>query len=247
MSNLSRLSLLFALLLAPACTVGEVIGGPAGGDDTDVGGDDEVGLGPDGSVADPEEFSVSMTPLSITTTLGTTSHYSLALQSDNFAGPVTLAATGVPAGATVTFTPPAPTLTLDGSVTVDVAIVINTEFIAGTSTIGIDATATPGLRSASGQYVVTPDYILDITPGTGGGAHPFPGTLRLPLGTELHIRNLDTAGHRIHSDGGLGFAHQGATMPQGAEYAMTPGEAASYTFYCHDHNVGSGVTNLVVQ
>jgi len=246
MSNLSRSALLLALLVAPACTVGEVIGGPSG-DDTGLGGDDEVGVGPDGSVADPEEFSVAMTPPSITTTLGTTSHYTLTLQSDNFAGPVTLAATGVPTGATVTFTPPAPTLPLDGTVTVDVAVVITAEFIAGTSTIGVDATATPGLRSATGEYVVTPDYILDITLGTGTGAHPFPSTLRLPLGTELHIRNVDTTGHRIHSDGGLGFVHQPATMPQGAEYAITPGEVAAYTFYCHDHNVGSGVTNLVVQ
>lgn len=244
MSNLPRIGLLLSLLV-PACTVGEVLPG-GGGDDQIGGGDDTSGVGPDAAVEAPEDFSLAMTPPAIDTTLGTTTHYTLTLQSDNFAGPVTLTATGVPTGATATFAPASVTLPLDGQVTVDLAIVTTSEFAAGTSTIAVEAVAAPGTHSASGSYVVANEYIYTIG-AVGTGAHGFPSTMRLPLGAKLTIKNGDTIGHRIHSDGGAGFPHQDATMPAGASYSVTPGDVGGYTFYCHDHGVGVGVTNLVVQ
>lgn len=235
------------LLLLPACTVGEVIGTPGGGDDT--GGDDISEVGPDAMPAeDPENFTMTMSPSTLTTTLGTTSHYTLTLTSDNFTGPVTLALTGVPAGWTTTFNPANPVVPLDGELIVDLAVMLPTDTDATTTTIGVTAWADgPGTKAAQASMTVTNDYILEIANGTGTGSHGMPGTLNLPLGATLHIQNGDLTPHRIHSDGGLGFPHQDASMAQGAEYTVTPGEISSYSFYCHDHGVGTGVTNLVVQ
>ncbi len=237
---------LLALLLLPACTVGE-IGDLGGGDDTSSG-DDISEVGPDAAPAESHDFTMAMTPPTITTTLGTTSHFTLTLTSDNFTGPVTLALTGVPSGWTPTITPANPIVPLDGMVTVDVAIAQPQTMAGATATIGVSASAA-GIAPKTGQstLTVTNDYIVTIPAGTGTGSHSLPGTLNLVLGATLHIKNGDTTLHRIHSDGGLGFPHQDTDMAQGEEYTVTPGEVSSYSFYCHDHGVGTGVTNLLVQ
>src|SRR5689334_11199405 len=91
---------LLAFLLATplaACTVGDITGGGGGGDDgvSDDSSGDDVAAGPDAAVAD---FSVAMSPTTQATTLGTSSHYTVTLDSSHFAGSVTLTATGVPTG-----------------------------------------------------------------------------------------------------------------------------------------------------
>lgn len=244
--------LLVLALAAPlaACTVGE-IAGPGGGDDT-VGGDDDPVGGDDDPAATPDaatpDFVAVMTPPTIDTTLGTISRYTITLDSTNFAGPVSLVATGVPEGWTAEFDPSAGvTLPLDGQATVDLVITVPSNAAASTATIGVDATAAPGLRQVSAQLAVANEYILTIPSGAGEGTHQMPGTLNLKLGATLRITNGDTIAHRVHSNGGAGFPHQDASMGQGESYVVTPGEAANYTFYCHDHGEGTGVTSLAVR
>jgi len=195
------------------------------------------------------DYSLTMTPPTASTTLGTVTNYSLALTSSNFEGPVTLTATGLPASWTAEFSPPSPTLELDGSTIVALTITVpaNADAAPTGMTIGVDALAEPGLRQASSVMTVANEYVLSIPAGTGTGSHQFPGRIDLKLGATLRIANGDTTLHRIHSNGGPGFPHQETSMGQGEAYVVTPEDVGGYLFYCHDHGEGTGVTNLVVQ
>jgi plastocyanin len=239
----SARSLLASLLLAPlaACTVGDITGAGGGaGDDVE----DDPGVAPD--AAPPPDFAVTLAPARLETTLATESTFTLTLTSERFTGPVSLAATGVPEGYTARFAPTAVTLPVDGVATVELIVAVPAGASGAAATIGVEATAAPGLRQASAELEVAPVFVLDLPTGTGTGAHPFAPTLELKLGTTLRIRNLDATGHRIHSDGGPGFPHQPATMVQGQEYVVTPGDVGNYRYYCHDHGEGRGVTRLTV-
>jgi hypothetical protein len=228
--------------LVAACTVGEITG-PGAGDDV---GDDDVG--PDGGEAGPPDFAISMSPPQVATRLGTENRYSVTLASSDFTGPVSLIATGVPEGWSARFEPSAVTLPMNGGVTVQLVVDVPSTAIAENVTLGVDASAAPGLRQASAQLQVANEYLLEIAAGAGEGAHGLPGRIDLALGATLRIRNGDaTTLHRIHSDGGPGFPHQEVSMGVGEEYAVTPGDVGQYVFYCHDHGVGTGVTDLVVQ
>ena len=90
-------------------------------------------------------------------------------------------------------------------------------------------------------------HYVYIPLGTGSGTHPFPAQFRIRLGAVLHILNEDTAPHRIHSDGLPGFPHQDFSMGQGQEFVVTPSEVGPYPFYCHDHLIGSGASQLLVE
>jgi hypothetical protein len=219
-----------------------------GGDDDSSGDDsgDDVGAGPDAAPA--PDFAVSVSPTNAATTLGTETRYTITLDSANFTGDVALSAQGVPAGWTATFTPsPSVTMPLDGSVVAELVIAVPSDAAASNANIVITAAGAPGTRTAVGALAVANEYVFDIPDGTRNGAHPFPGTLRLKLGAKLRLRTMDTmAPHRIHSDGGLGFPHQDASMTAGQEYDATPGEAGTFRFYCHDHGEGLGATNLTV-
>jgi hypothetical protein len=241
---------LLALLLATplaACTAGDITGG-GGGDDgvSDDSSGDDVAAGPDASVQD---FSVSMSPTTVATTLGTENHYTVTLDSSHFSGPVTLTATGVPAGWNVTFSPSATvTVPEDGQVTADMTVAVPTDVAGMNANVGVMAQAAPGQRSATGALNVANEYDLIIPDGTKNTTHPFPSTLRLKVGVTLKIKTLDSqAPHRIHSDGGDGFPHQDTDMTNGQSYDVTPTDTtATYHFYCHDHGEGLGATNLTM-
>jgi hypothetical protein len=239
------LALLLSLPLA-ACTAGDITGG-AGGDDSsgdDSSGDDVAG-GPDAAVAD---FSIALSPTQQATTLGTETRYTVTLDSSNFSGAVTLAATGVPESWNATFEPsPTVNMALDGTTTATLVVTVPSDAIASNASIGVTASGAPGTRASTGALQVANEYILDIPDGTKNNLHPFPTELQLRLGVTLRIRTLDTqAPHRIHSDGGVGFPHQDTSMTAGQEYDVQPGESGAFRFYCHDHGEGLGATNLTI-
>jgi plastocyanin len=242
MTSVQRvLALLLAAPLA-ACTVGDITGGNSGDDD---GSGDDVSGGPDAAVQD---FAITMSPTQANTTLGTETHYTVTLDSSNFAGAVTLTATGVPETWSYAFVPSATvTVPLDGQITAELVVTVPPDAIASTASLGVSAAGTVGTRTIAGSLVVANEFIIDLPDGTKNGTHPFPPNLQLRVGTTLRVRTLDTqAPHRIHSDGGLGFPHQDTSMTAGQEYDALPGEAGSYRFYCHDHGEGLGATNLTM-
>ncbi len=240
---------LLALLALPfaACTVGEITGG--GGDDVggdDVVGDDDPGPAPDAAVE--PAYAIAVTPPTQTTNLGTVLRYQVVLSSTNFTGAVDLAATGVPESWTATFEPSASiNVPLDGTATAELVVTVPTDGEAAVAAISIDATGAPGAHSAVTSMTVANELVVEWGAGTGAGAHAMPGNLAMRLGATLHIRNGDTAQHRVHSDGGPGFPHQDNNIGQGQEYVVVPGDVGGYRFYCHVHGDGSGVTNLTVR
>lgn len=257
--RLSSVRALLALGLATplaACTVGD-LSGPGGGGGGGGGGGDDIGdddpLPPD--AAPVPDYALSISPPMITTTLGTTSEYTLTLQSDYYEGPVDLAVTGLPETWVATFDPEIVVVALNGTTTVRLSIAVPSNGAAtyddpaavATAPITVEATATPGARTALAELAVENHLYVDIPElGAPNGPHEFPGRIDLKLGAKLSIRNSDDATHRIHSDGGAGFPHQDDDMAQGQAYTVTPGDLGQYRFYCHSHGEGTGVTNLVV-
>lgn len=231
-------------LVASACDVGSV--GNPGDDDPTV----DAAVLPIDAPPTPT-FAVTVSPPTATTTLGTTTTFTVTLTSSHFAGAVDLAATGASAGWTVTFDTPSVTLADGGTATATATVRVPSNGDAAPTGAALTFGATSPAYSSSGSaaLTVTNDFNVDIG-AVGGGQHfgALRGTtLRLKAGTRLHIRNNDTIAHRIHSGGGVGgFDHQAANMNGGGSYDVTPTDGAD-SFYCHVHGVGTGSVNLVIE
>lgn len=243
---------LLALALGPlaACTLGDITpggpGNPGGGDDV-TSGDDTSGGAPD--AAPTPDFTASMSPTQQATSLGTTSRYTITLDSSNFMGPVTLAATGAPASWNVSFDPmDTVTVPMNGQATVDMVVQVPSDGDAGNMNLAVTATGSAGTKQVGASLAVANEYVITIANGTGSSAHPFfPQQLTLKIGATLKIKDADTStAHRIHSDGGPGFPHQDNDMAAGQEYDITPSASGAYYFYCHDHGEGLGATDLTM-
>jgi len=118
--------------------------------------------------------------------------------------------------------------------------------------VALDVAAHAGANTAhaTANLNMLNEVDIVILDGTGAfGAHPFPPSMTIKLGTMLRFIDQDsTTPHRIHSNGGTGFPHQASDMFQGQEYDVTPGDTATvYYFYCHDHGETVGNTHLTVE
>ncbi|AKU99172.1 hypothetical protein AKJ09_05836 [Labilithrix luteola] len=201
--------------------------------------------GEDAEAAPAPDFTIAMNPPSITTTLGTVSHYTITLTSAGFSGPVSLVASGLPTGWTATFTPDIPTLDANKTVTVDVKVDVPIPVSGFNATLQVTAKAASLEHSASSLLNVASKYVLTIANGAGGGNHGFPTNLRIKVGTTLVVRNEDTTAHQMHYS--APFAHQSAPMGQGEEYAQTAtATATSVETYCHSHGPAGSSINLAI-
>lgn len=194
------------------------------------------------------DFALSLDPTESNTTLGTTTHYTVTIASTGgYAGDVDLSAIDVPSSWTAQVVPPTVTLSANGMTTADLAITVPTNGAAISATPGVSGNGSPGTHAANAMLTVANEVIIPFAAaGIGAGNHNLPATMSINLGTTLRFVNYDSVGHRVHSDGGLGFPHQGASMGNGQEYDVTPGEVGSYRFYCHDHGEATGATDLTV-
>ena len=246
----SRLGLLpaIALLGLAACEVGVT---PAA---DDVGGDDDD-VQPDAREIDAPAatYSLAVTPPTAATTLGTDTTFTVTVDPQHWSGPITLAATGVPATWNVQITPATLTVT-DGvaaTATVRVTVPSNGDAAPTGATLAIDATSTAaGARSATASLTVAKTLIVTIGNPVGTGTHfgaRNGSLLRVKSGTRLEIQNDDGTAHRIHTGGGIGgFIHQPTNMGTGQMYAVTVTDGSD-VFYCHVHERGAGEVNLVVE
>lgn len=236
----------FALVALAACDVGMVGPNPSGDDVPDVDAGVVVPIdAPSASVA------LAVSPANATTTLGTETTFTVTVTASHFSGPVTLAATGAPAGWAVTVQPTSVTLADGGSATATVKVRVPSNGTPAPTGQALAIAATGAAVSASGDaaLTVTNDYLVGVGQ-VGGGTHwgaMNGGTIRIKAGTRLHIRNDDTIAHRIHTGGGVGgFDHQGTSMGPGGSFDVTPTDGSDI-FYCHDHGQGTGQVNLVIE
>ncbi len=239
-------ALSFALVALAACDVGSVGPGPGGDDEPDV--DAGVVVPIDAPAA---AVALGVTPATATATLGTETTFTVTVTSSHFAGPVTLAATGAPAGWVVAVQPTSVTVADGGTATATVTVRVpsNGAPAPAGQTLTIAATGAAVTASSAAALTVTNDYVIGVGPA-GAGTHwgaMNGGVIRIKAGTRLHIRNDDTTAHRIHTGGGVGgFDHQGANMGPGGSYDVTPTDGSD-TFYCHVHGQGTGEVNLVIE
>ncbi|MEZ4402286.1 MAG: hypothetical protein R3B06_19835 [Kofleriaceae bacterium] len=236
--------LVFPLAILAACDVGSVTPG---------GGDDVPGVDAAIPVDAPiPTFAVAVDPPAASTSLGTVTSFTVTLTSSHFAGPVTVAATGAPAGWSVEVLPATITLGDGGTATAQVKVTVPSNAPAAPAGQDLAISATAPAYSASGSAALTVANEFTLNIGQAGGGIHFGamngGVVRLRAGTLFHIKNDDTGtAHRIHTGGGIGgFDHQGSDMAPGGSYDVTP-TGGSDSFYCHDHGQGSGEVNLVIE
>jgi hypothetical protein len=153
------------------------------------------------------DFTVSGSPASRTVSPGNSASYDIAIApTGGFAGSVSLAATGLPAGATATFTPNPAT----GSSTMTIATGAATP--TGTSVVTIAGTAGSQTRSATVTLVVSqPDFSLAASPASQtvsqGASTTYNVTVTPVAGFNLPV-SLDATG-----------------LPSGAAAAFNPNPA----------------------
>lgn len=227
-----------------------------GGDDTttdDAGGD--IDARPvDAAVADTSSaasVSIVMTPPTTSTTLGTSTRFTVKITSNNFAGTVNLASSGGPADWTKTL-PSTVTLTSGQVQNVNFDVTVAPNGSAATAGAALTVSATINSMSPvtdSSTLTVANEYILPIANGVGTGAHWGALTnLTLRNGSTFTIRNDDGIPHQIHAGGVIaGVAHQAAMMNTGQSYSVVLGGTGTDTIYCHVHGQGTGQFTLTSQ
>lgn len=186
------------------------------------------------------DFTVSVdTPAA--TTLGTQVVLHVHLTSTGDSGTVTLNVTG--ADTTWTLTPPVGpvTLGLNGQTTANFTIAIPTNGDPAPTghSINIDAAIGSLHHGAATSLTVGNEFIIPILRGVAGH-WPFANrdTFHLNAGTVLTFRNDDTLNHIIHSNGGVGIAHQstgGVGTPPGGTYSQTSNGTGGTLITCHSH------------
>jgi plastocyanin len=108
-------------------------------------------------------YSLSATPNSQTIAPGGSANYSVTVAAQNgFTGIVSFALTGLPAGATASFTPTSVT----GSGATTLAISTNTLISAGTYPMTITGTSGPVTRTVNVTLVVNGDFTVSAAPAT---------------------------------------------------------------------------------
>jgi plastocyanin len=200
----------------------------------------------------PGTVSISLSPPSTSTTLGTTLHLTATITSNGYAGSVTIGAGGGPADWQFAH-PSSINLTVGqiSTVMVDLTIASNGSAATGGAQVNVSATAAaqPPVSDSS-TVTVANEYVMLMGNGTGSGLHwvGVPTTLNLRVGSTFTIRNNDSVNHQIHTGGGItGLIHQAAAMGPGGQYSVTLGSAGTDTIYCHVHSQTSGMFNVNVQ
>ena len=197
-------------------------------------------------------FTASVTPVSPATTLGTTTTYTIAIQSEDYTGPVNVSVSGHPASWSVTATTPSTVnVTAGGSASVMIAVQIpsNAEAAPAGRTLTFKVGGNGSILSGTSKLTVRKEYVLAIPAGAGAaGPHwNVASPLLLKSGTLLRIRNDDATAHRIHTNGTIpGFAAQAESMTQGQSYTATVGVGTD-VIYCADHGDTTGQLTITVQ
>src|SRR5882672_4449089 len=118
-------------------------------------------------VSTAPDFTLSATPPSQTVVQGNSTSYTVTVGAVNgFTGTVTFSASGLPAGANATFSPP--TITTSGSSTMTVTTASGTP--TGSHTITVTGTSGTAIHTTTVTLVVnaaaTPDFSLSASPGS---------------------------------------------------------------------------------
>ena len=196
-------------------------------------------------------FTASISPANPTTTLGTTTTYTMTIASQDYTGPVNVNVSGHPPSWVVQATTPATVNVTPGAsatVTVTVTIPSNADAAPTGRILTFRAGGNGAILSGTSKLTVLKEFILASPAGTGAaGAHwTVASPLLLKSGTVLRIRNDDATPHRIHTNGTIpGLTPQAASMTQGQSYTATVGVGTD-VIYCADHGTATGQLTITV-
>jgi hypothetical protein len=259
-------------LLLVACTVGD--SGP-GGDDDDGGavcgnGAVEPGEQCDGSADCTATCTTKVPKLEVRVDkpaitgaeLRSTHMVTVTLiASGGFGGSVPLTAKVVDAnnvevpGWAVALPGPTAAVPVDGSVDVVATLTIPSDAQSLNGTIKVEA-APSGLAAVATRTDVTATKVVTLNVTMNGNGQcvytAVAGTTRIPVGTQVRMKNKGTATMIFHSDGaGAGIPHQdvATTIPIDGSYDRTiTTVTGAFNWYCHSPgpNPGAAVQILPV-
>jgi len=189
------------------------------------------------------EYSLNVTPSLADMNLGEEMTFTATVSSENYAGTVDLALTGVMEDWAVSYLP-SQTVTLaeNQSVDVTISITVPTNGAYGEGALAFALNGDLGLRNASSTLTVSNKLMLTIEPGTGGDNHTsLTGTIPMRADTEVIIMNNDNMEHQIHSD------PHGDPFNTGESHIIYNNNAGEVDAYCHIHGRGTGEITFNVQ
>ena len=126
------------------------------------GGGGDGGTGPQPVQPAAPSYTLSLSPANLTIVRGARDSSTLTIARTNFTGAVTLADSSLPGGMTVSFASPAPTGTSS-----TLTIATTAAVAAGTYTVNINGSATPGNKSVPLTVtVLAPSLALTVNPGS---------------------------------------------------------------------------------
>jgi alpha-tubulin suppressor-like RCC1 family protein len=139
-----------------------------------------VGCGSDSVIGPPANYTLSLTPATLTIAQGATGTTNVVIGRTNFADPITLSLSDAPPGISGSFDPSSPT-NASSTLTLNVVGIVE----PGTYHLTVSGSATPGNRSTPlNVTVVGPpaDYALSLTPATLTIAQGATGTTNVVIG-----------------------------------------------------------------
>jgi plastocyanin len=162
-------------------------------------------------------------------------------------GTVSLSVEGLPQGVTAKLEPESGPLVDRMSVKLTLSTASDSPVTLDTP-LTVRADAGNGVRaSADVRLTIIPELLITISKGVALGTAGAPNlnafgsnswpVLYVPPGTRVTFVNLDSVNHQIHSNGGLGMAHQnGVLQPNGANtYSPMLNAKGTLNFRCHIH------------
>ncbi len=227
-------------LVVAGCNVGQGSIGSNGDADKDK----------DGNGVPDSGYAVTLLSQDQDLALGEMGEYAFEISSDNYAGPVSLAATGIPESWNVSFDP-SNTVVMGKNEKVIVTMMVEVPTVVATTnvTVGVESTSdlsATAVAADATSSVAVDDSVLKIfvDPGTAADAHPSfqRNNIEVKLGTAVQFVNNDDEVHQVHAGAGdAGFPHGGPIPPGTSEDERIITEIGTFPFYCHTH--GKGVSS----
>lgn len=192
-------------------------------------------------------IEVQATPQWHSMSLGTQSRYFVKARACGSSATVTFGAVSAPDPLNMSFDPPIATIGAGAIGVALLTVVVPTNGEVGVETIDIHAYYAADAAQAPWIGLdVANEVLIHFAPdGTGSGLHAFPASLTIRAGAKIRLIDDDTtAVHRVHGDGVI--PTQASDMSAGQEYDVTPAQGVG-DFYCLDHLVDAGKTQVTVQ
>lgn len=202
--------------------------------------------GPVCAPASGVRVAIAASPAARATTLGTQVLYPIEVLSCGYAGPITLGASGLPAGWSAAFPQSSIELSNGQQILTELSVTVPSDSVDGVFELAAFASITAQeLALAPLSLDVANVFVITHAAGTGSGPHGYPALTRLRSGAQASFRNEDADFHAMHFE--PAFTHEPPPgTAQGASFDVVA-PVGTYDFYCHNHGTNAGEGRLIVE